>query len=124
MSLGRIKCHEVSLKRSRDKSGRVIQGLWEGDIVRMEAVDDAWECQVTVRAIGRSQFYEFRPHAMGGTFRTVGRYRTLDDCCVVAEKMQAGTHVLRPAYKDSLGKVPAMVVEWTSVSEEIAQAAN
>ncbi|ALS68443.2 hypothetical protein AT395_25215 (plasmid) [Pandoraea apista] len=55
-----------ALKRSKGSDGKAVPGLWESDIVRMEWFDGAWHCQVPMREIGRTQFYEFRPLAMAG----------------------------------------------------------
>jgi len=77
-----------------------------------------------MREIGRTNFFEFRPLAMDGKWRTAGVARTLAHCCIVAERMQAGTHVLRGAGRDALGQVPALVVEWADVKDEIAAHAS
>jgi hypothetical protein len=117
----RPKLHSITLTRTRDpKGGRALAGLWESDVVRTEAVEGGWEFQCPMRRIGETHFYEFRPLAYGGQWRTVGILRTLDYCCIVAERLQGGTHVLRAAYRDELGPVPATVIEWAEVADEIA----
>ena len=55
-----------TLKRTKNPDGKAIPGLWENDVVRMELFDDAWHCQVPMREIGATNFYEFRPLSLGG----------------------------------------------------------
>ena len=113
-----------TLRMARDRNGCAIAGLWEGGIVRMERVQGGWTFQIPMREIGRTNFFEFRPLAMGGKWHTAGVARTLVHCCIVAERMQAGTHVLRGASRDALGQVPALVVDWGDVKDEIAAHAS
>jgi hypothetical protein len=110
----------VPLKMSRNKEGMTIPGLWESDIVRMEAVKDGWKCQVPMQEIGETNVYEFRPLELGGEWRNIGTYRTREVGCYTALLLQAGTHVLDGGYTDELGKMPAMVVEWIAVKDKIA----
>lgn len=109
-----------ALKRSRDTAGHVIPGLWEGDIVRMEKIDDLWCFQVPCREIGATGYFEFRPVSVGGKWRTAGYRKTLQGCCLGAEKMQAGETVLRPTSGSGVDRVPAHVLSWSEVSAEIA----
>lgn len=115
--------HQVRLKQVKDGEGRPLRGLWESPIVRLEAVQGGWEGWVPVRSIGKSSYYEFRPVDMGGKFMMIGTYRTKDDCCVIAERLKSGTHVLRDQYRDSQGVVPCAVVEWSEVATDIAETA-
>jgi len=117
------KLHNVKLKQAKDKAGVLLSGLWMSDVVLLEAVSAGWECQVPMRRIGRANYYEFRPASMGGKFTIIGTFRTKDDCCVIAERLQAGTHVLRGPYQDSIGTAPVAVVPWSEVSDEIAATA-
>lgn len=110
----------LALKRFKGETGKPIPGLWVGDVVRMEAVEGGWECQAPSREIGKTGFYEFRPLALGGDWQHIGTYRTREHGCIAAQRLQDGTHVLRGAHADSLGKVPPMVVEWVAVADEIA----
>jgi hypothetical protein len=112
--------HDVKLKRSKGPHGETVSGLWESDIVQLEAVNGGWEFRVPVRRIGQTNFFEFRPLTHDGKWAIIGTVRTRDHACVIAERMQAGTHVLRGGYRDSHGHVPRAVVEWTDVAEEIA----
>jgi hypothetical protein len=116
-----MRLHEVKLKRSKGPHGETVNGLWEGDIVQLEAVDGGWEFRVPVRRIGETNFFEFRSVALGGKWLVAGVVRTRDHACIEAERMQAGTHVLRGAYRDSEGEVPRAVVAWTDVAAEIAE---
>jgi hypothetical protein len=115
--------HNVKLKQAKDSAGEVLRGLWVSDIALLEAVHGGWECQVPMRRIGKANYFEFRPVALGGKFRIIGTYRTKDACCILAERLQAGTHVLRGPYVDSLGTAPVVVVPWADVSDEIAATA-
>lgn len=112
--------HNVKLKQAKDKAGVPLSGLWVSDVVLLESVADGWECQVPMRRIGKANYYEFRPAALGGKFLIVGTFRTKDACCVIAERLQAGTHVLRGPYQDSMGTAPLAVVPWPEVSDDIA----
>lgn len=113
--------HDVKLKPAHDDSGVRRSGLWVSDVVLLESVENGWECQVPVRRIGKANFFEFRPVSMGGKFMIIGTYRTKDACCLVAERLQAGSHVIRGSYVDSMGQAPMLVVPWVDVSDEIAR---
>lgn len=97
-----------------------LPGLWISDVVLLESVSAGWECQVPMRRIGTANYFEFRPVEMDGKFMVIGTYRTKDDCCITAERLKAGTHVLRGTYVDSVGNVPMTVVRWSEVCDEIA----
>ncbi len=115
--------HNVKLKQAKSDDGKVLRGLRVSDIALLEAVDGGWECQVPMRRIGKANYFEFRPVALGGKFHIIGTYRTKDACCILAERLQAGTHVLRGPYVDSLGTASVAVVPWTEASDEIAATA-
>jgi len=115
-----MRLHEVKLKRSKGPHGETVSGLWEGDIVQLEAVEGGWEFRVPTRRIGQTNFFEFRPVTHGGKWTIIGTVRTRDNACVIAERLQAGTHVLRGGYRESDGPVPRAVVEWDDVKAEIA----
>ena len=115
--------HDVKLKKMKDKEGQAISGLWVSDVVLLESVPRGWECQVPMRQIGKANYFEFRPEAMGGKFKIVGTFLTKDACCIIAERLQSGTHVLRGPYQDSLGAAPVAVVPWSEVSADIAATA-
>ena len=108
--------HNIVLKPVR----AAIKGLWKSDTVLLEAVPMGWECQVPVRRIGKSNYFEFRPVIMGGRFLIIGTYRTKDACCTIAARLKAGTHVVRGSHTDSIGQTPITVVEWSEASAEIA----
>jgi hypothetical protein len=105
-----MRMHDVTLKRSTDADGKAVSGLWERDILKIEAVPGGWELSVPMRRIGETNFFEFRPAAYGGKWEIAGVVRTRDHACIVAERMQAGTHVMRSAYRDTEGMVPRTVV--------------
>lgn len=109
-----------ALKRSKGSDGKALPGLWECNIVRMEWFDGAWHCQVPMREIGTTNFYEFRPLEMGGRWRSIGSLRTRAAACLYAERLRDGTHVYKPESRDDAGKIPGYVIEWTEVSAEIA----
>lgn len=112
--------HNVKLKQAKDRAGVLLPGLWVSDVVMLESVSAGWECQVPVRRIGKANYYEFRPATMGGKFLIIGTFRTKDACCIVAERLQSGTHVLRGPYEDSMGAAPVAVVPWSEVRDDIA----
>ena len=109
-----------TLRRSKGSDGKALPGLWENDIVRMEWYDDVWRCQVPMREIGRTNFFEFRPLDRDGRWHSIGAVRTRAAACLMAERLRDGTHVYKGAYRDEVGKVPGCVVEWAEVSAEIA----
>ena len=116
--------HDVKLKRSKGPSGEAVSGLWEGDIVRMEAVDGGWECEVPMREIGReigtpTGVYEFRPLQAGGRWIRIGTYRTRNACCIAAEFLKSGEYMWRTGYTDQDGRVPSSMVPWVEVSEYV-----
>jgi hypothetical protein len=115
--------HNVKLKQAKDEAGLPLPGLWVSDIVLLESVAEGWECQVPLRRIGNANYFEFRPTTMGGKFLIVGTFRTKDACCMIAERLQAGTHVVRGQYEDSIGTAPMAVVPWTDVCDEVASTA-
>lgn len=109
-----------ALMRSKDKSGRVVPGLWENDLVRMEKVESLWCFQVPCREIGRTGYFEFRPLDMGGKWRTAGYRKTREGCAICAEKMLAGEVVLKPASGTGDDHTPAGVFLWQEVAREVA----
>ncbi|MBU9200072.1 hypothetical protein KTD31_01475 [Burkholderia multivorans] len=110
-----------TLRRTKGSDGKALPGLWENDLVRMEwTSNEAWECQVPLREIGNSNFYEFRPLELGGRWHSIGAVRTRAAGCLLAERLRDGTHVYQGAYHDDAGKVPGMVLPWTDVADEIA----
>lgn len=109
-----------TLKRSKGSDGKALPGLWENDIVRMELAGEVWHCQVPMREIGESHFYEFRPLEMGGRWRPIGAYRTRAAGCLMAERLRDGTHVYQGESRDDVGKIPGYVVAWVEVSADIA----
>lgn len=109
-----------TLKRSKGSDGKALPGLWENDIVRMEWFADAWHCQVPMREIGSTHFYEFRPLDLGGRWRSIGAVRTRAAGCLMAERLRDGTHVYQGESRDDVGKIPGYVVAWSEVSAEIA----
>lgn len=115
--------HNVKLEQGKDSEGVPLPGLWLSDVVSLESVAGGWECQVPMRRIGKANYYEFRPVAMGGKFMSVGTFRTKDACCMIAESLQSGTHVLRGPYQDSMGAAPVAVVPWSEVSDDISSTA-
>ncbi|ODP34985.1 hypothetical protein A9762_12405 [Pandoraea sp. ISTKB] len=108
------------LKRSKGSDGKALPGLWESDIVRMEWVDGAWHCEVPMREIGKTHFYEFRPLELGGKWRSIGALRTRAAACMYAERLRDGTHVYQGETRDDVGKIPGYLVAWSEVSAEIA----
>lgn len=110
----------LRLKRSKGPDGTAVSGLWECDIARMERVDGAWAFQVPMREVGKTGFCEFRPLSMGGRWRAVGTTASRDAAMMLAQRLQAGTHVYRPSHSDDSGKVPGQVVAWAAVAQEIA----
>jgi len=115
-----VKQHGVKLKQAKDQAGQPLPGLWESDIALLESVPNGWECRVPMRRIGKANFFEFSPTTIAGNFMIIGTYSTKDACCVIAERLQSGTHVLRGQYQDSMGTAPMAVVPWVVVSDEIA----
>ena len=120
-----MRLHDVKLKRSKGPHGDAVSGLWEGDIVRMEAVDGGWLCQVPMREIGseigkHTGVYEFRSLDRGGKWMRVGVYRTRDGGCIVAESMKSGEYVWQTGYTDETGPVPSALVKWVEVAELVA----
>lgn len=109
-----------TLRRSKGSDGKALPGLWETDIVRMEWRVDAWHCQVPMREIGQTNFYEFRPLDRDGKWLSIGNLRTRAAACLLAERLRDGTHVYKGGYRDEVGPVPGYVVEWAEVSAEIA----
>jgi hypothetical protein len=109
-----------TLKRSRGSDGVALSGLWENNIVRMEWSDDVWRCQVPMREIGRTHFYEFRPLEMEGRWCSIGSVRTRAEGCLLAERLRDGTHVYQGDGRDEVGAIPGYVVAWSEVSAEIA----
>lgn len=109
-----------ALKRSKGSDGKALPGLWESEIVRMEWVDGSWKCEVPMREIGQTRFYEFRPLDMGGKWRSIGSLRTRAAGCLYAERLRDGTHVYQAESRNDAGKIPGYVVEWAEVSAEIA----
>jgi hypothetical protein len=77
-----------ALKRSKGSDGKALPGLWESEIVRMEWVDGSWMCEVPMREIGQTRFYEFRPLDMGGKWRSIGSLRTRAAGCLYAERIR------------------------------------
>lgn len=120
-----MRLHDVKLKRSKGPHGESVSGLWEADIVRMERVDGGWLCEIPMREVGseigkHTGVYEFRSLDMGGKWIRVGKYRTLDFCCIAAERMKSGAYVWRSGYTDEIGPVPGMMVLWADVAELVA----
>lgn len=109
-----------ALRRIKDPAGKVISGLWANAIVRMERFDGCWTFQVPMREIGRTGYFEFSPLERGGLWRTAGRRRTRAGCRYTAEKLFAGECVLRPAYGAGGDCIPLQILDWLSVSLEIA----
>jgi hypothetical protein len=111
---------EIRLKASRDKDGKVIPGLWESDIVRMERFDGGWYFQVPAREVGRTNYFEFRPIAMGGKWRNAGWRKSLAACSYAAAKLQAGLCLIKPAHGRGDERVLPEIIEWADVAAEIA----
>ncbi|MGY6257317.1 hypothetical protein ACXIVK_28050 [Paraburkholderia caledonica] len=109
-----------TLKRSKGSDGKALPGLWECDIVRMEWIDNAWHCEVPMREIGKTRFYEFRPLELGGRWRSIGSLRTRAAACIYAERLRDGTHVYQAESRDDAGKIPGYVIAWTEVAAEIS----
>lgn len=112
---------EIKIKPTRDKDGKVIPGLWESDVVRMERFDGGWYFQVPAREIGRTNYFEFRPLALGGVWRNAGWRKSLAACSFAASKLQDGLCVIKPAHGQGVDRVLAEMIDWTDVAEEIAQ---
>jgi hypothetical protein len=112
---------EIRLKPARGADGRTVPGLWESDVVRMERVDGGWCFQVPARQVGQTNYLEFRPVAIGGKWRDAGWRKTRAACCHAAEKLKAGICLIKPAHGRGEDRVPAVLVDWTDVAEEIAQ---
>ena len=110
-----------TLKRSKGPDGKALPGLWENDLVRMEWSDGAWHCEVPMREIGNTNFYEFRPLVLGGHWLSIGAVRTRLAACLKAEELRDGTHVYQGCYRDDLGKIPGRIVAWPEVAAEIAE---
>lgn len=106
--------HNIRLVRVKNKDGVMIPGLWECDSVKLEAVNNGWACYVPMRRIGDTNFFEFRSLGIDGVLTFIGTYRTKDDCCIIAERLQRGTHVLNTT-------IPQSVVRWCDFSFEIAR---
>lgn len=122
----RISLQEVKLKQVKDGEGRPLRGLWESDIVRMEANEGGWLCEVPMREVGseigtHTGVYEFRSIERGGRWIRVGTYRTRDGGCIVAERLKSGIYVWRAGYTCEDGPVPSAVVEWAEVAEQVAK---
>lgn len=79
---------------------RKLPGLYEGDYVRAERVDGRWRCEVLMRPIGRSGYYEFSSRQ--GAWMRIGAYRTLEICEDAARALKAGTHL----YCSGIGVCP------------------
>ncbi|KWU26392.1 hypothetical protein [Burkholderia cenocepacia] len=109
-----------NLKRTKGSDGKALPGLWETDIVRMELTDGAWHCEVPLREIGSTYYFEFRPLEMGGKWRSIGTVRRREDACRFAERLRDGTHLYKGERRDDAGKIPGYVVEWAEVAAEIA----
>lgn len=116
-----LKLDLLPLKRTKDSKGRALPGLWENDIVRMELVEGLWHFQVPVREIGKTGYFEYRPLAIGGQWRTAGVRRTRAGCCISAEKLKSGETVLQPAAGSREDRIPARVHPWADVAQEIAE---
>jgi|GEM_PF-6868531 len=116
-----LKLHDVSLKKFKDASGKIVPGLWESDIVRFERVGVMWECQIPCRAIGQSNYFEFRPVALGGHWMTIGTYRKRAGGCIAAEMLKAGTHLLRGGCMVEGEQMPRTIV---ALSAEITAEIN
>lgn len=111
--------HSIKLKPSTGLSGCPVAGLWVSDIVQLEKVAGGWECRVSLKRIGNSNYFEFCPVLKGGEFLIAGTYRTKDDCCLIAERLKSGTHVLREQIHSSSGVTPVIVIAWSKVSNLI-----
>lgn len=112
---------EIRIKPSRGADGKVIPGLWESDVVRMEKFDGGWYFQVPARQIGQTGYYEFRPLEMGGAWRNAGWRKSLAACSYAANTLRAGERVIKPAHGRGEDSVPVQLIEWVDVAEEIAQ---
>ncbi|MYM92632.1 hypothetical protein [Duganella vulcania] len=124
MNMQSTRPHNVKLKAVKDQAGNPVRGLWDSDVVRLEAVSGGWECSVPVRRIGKSNYFEFRPLTLGGKFMILGTYKTKDNCCNVAELLQEGNYVVRGKHRESDGELmPTTVVGWADVKDEISQTA-
>lgn len=109
------------LRRSRNRQGRVIPGLWENEQVRMEKHGELWRFQVPMHEIGRTGYYEFCGIPQGGQWHTVGNRRTLRGCSLSAERLLSGELVFQPAHSTGDGPVPARLLPWPEVSEVIGR---
>lgn len=121
-----MRLHNVKLRRYKSPSGMTVSGLWESDIVRMEAVDGCWQCHVPMREIGseigrHTGVYEFRPIDRGGRWVRIGTYRNRDGCCIVAERLKSGEYVWRSGYSTEDGPVHSVLVKWVEVAEHVAK---
>jgi hypothetical protein len=112
---------DIVLRRSKGKDGKALPGLWESDVVRMERVEGGWQFQVPSREIGKTGYYEFRPLNMEGKWRDAGCRRTRRGCCLSAEKLRSGEYVFKPAYSIDRDPIPAQVIPWSEVTQEIAE---
>jgi hypothetical protein len=120
-----MRLHDIKLKKGKGPSGEVVNGLWESESVRMEAVDGGWQCDVPMRDVGavldkRTGVYEFRSLELGGKWTRVGTYRTRDACCIIAERLMSGVYVWRTGYTCESGPVDSTILRWADVAEFVA----
>jgi L-lysine 2,3-aminomutase len=99
----------------RDENGHGIPGLYTSEICRVERVDGLWKAQVTLRQIGVTPYYEFRPIASGGVWKSIGSYRAKDSAMHNAEHLVSGVFVWQVACVNE----PGRMVEFKDVVEEI-----
>lgn len=113
--------NQIRIKPVRGMDGKVIPGLWESDVVRMEKFDGGWYFQVPAREVGKTDYFEFRPLSLGGKWRSAGWRKSLAACSYAASKLQEGLCLIKPAHGTGVDQVPAQLVDWSEVSDEIAQ---
>lgn len=109
-----------TLRRSKNRNGRPIPGLWESDVVRMERASTGWAAQVPMRPIGQSVYWEFRAASRGGAWVDIGRYHKRADAVRAALLLKSGLYVWRAAHTTDSGLVPGVFHRWEDVSAEIA----
>lgn len=121
----RLNLHNIELRPYKDATGKKVPGLWVSDSVRFERLgNQLWECQVPMRQIGKSNYFEFRPTDMGGHWMTIGSYRNRNGGCIAAEMFQAGTHVLCGGHVIEGERTPRSIIPWTpELAGEIASSA-
>ena len=111
---------DTKFRAVRDKSGKLLPGLYESDICRVEREQDgSWITEVPMRQIGGSAFMEYRPLSMGGQWVRIGRFRVRAGATSIAERLRYGELVFDSSVSRDGEKTVVRLVQFAAVIDEI-----